>query len=152
MVGLTQTASEENVRVLLPAASEEVAYRAFDRGLLLVVPIDAKDYGAPWHFGVDRQPDLLYSARPLDVRQLGRGPGVHPEGGRDLPSRPKIASCLGAQPLGRPGAASLFTARVLRTDRTRPSVRQPPKVAEVHPEPVEVGNRPVCHILAPFLR
>ena len=85
--------------------------------------------------------NLLYSARPLDVRQLGRGPGVHPEGGRDLPSRPKIASCLGAQPLGRPGAASLFTARVLRTDRTRPSVRQPPKVTEVHPEPVEVGNR-----------
>src|SRR5262249_27753247 len=50
-----------HLRVLAPAAREEVADRALDRGLWVVVPVDAQDLVAP--SAGRRQPDVLDRAR-----------------------------------------------------------------------------------------
>jgi hypothetical protein len=57
--------------IAFPPVCEEVADRAFDRGVLLVVPIDAKDQETPSGMA-DRGPDLLDRAGPLDIGQQPR--------------------------------------------------------------------------------
>ena len=75
--------------VLAPAAGEEVADRAFDRGLRLAVPVDAQDGEAPGAGG--RHPDLLDGARALDVGHGEGLPGRDADGGRDLPALAQVA-------------------------------------------------------------
>ena len=129
-----------DVAALAPAVAEEVAERHFDGRRLLVVPVDAQDQSTP-PGGVDRQPDVLDRARPVD---LGERDGLvrrDVDAGRDLPALTELAGGIGAGAFGRHAAGALLAGGVLRADRARLRVGEPAEIPEMRAESVEAVHR-----------
>ena len=133
--GLTQTGQRGDLGVLAPAAGEEVADRAFDRGLGLAVPVDAQDGEAP---GAGRgQPDLLDGALALDIGHDEGLPGLD-RGRRARPSSPgRGRGPPWRRAVGGHAGLALLAGEVLRADGAGLGVRQAGEVAQAHAEAVE---------------
>ncbi len=128
--GIDADRKRRHLRELFPAAGEEIAGRAFDARLLLVVPVDAQDRMAPAS-ARQRHPDLLDRALTFDVGERERRAGLDDDIGRNLPALPEVAGlrCRGA--VGGHAALALLAGEILRADRARLRIRQARQIAEM---------------------
>src|SRR5262249_33830956 len=111
-----------------PTAREEVANRALDRRLRVVVPVHAQDLVAP--AAGRRQPDVLNRAGALDVGKHEGGAGRDRDRRRDLRTLAELARRARAGALDRPPAVAPVAGEVLGADRPRLGVSEPPDALE----------------------
>jgi len=133
--GVNAHGQRRNLGVLAPAHTEEVAHGAFDRRLLLAVPVEPQDALSP--VAGRRHPNLLDRAGALDLGQRERLAGRDVDGRRELPASTQVPGRGGVRTFGRHSAFALFAREVLRADRARLGVGQPRQVAQVHAQAAE---------------
>ena len=126
---------------LAPSAREEVADRALDRGLRIVVPVHAQDLVAP--AARRRQPDVLDRARAFDVGEHERLVRRDHDRRRDLPPLSELARRARTRALGGHSAAALLAGGVLGADRSRLGVGETPHVGEPDAQSVPSRRRVV---------
>lgn len=105
--------------VLIPAAGEKVADRAFDARRLAPVPVDAQDQEAPVAGG--RAPDMVDAAASLDVGERKGGMRLDGNTGIDLPALAEVAGAAALNAVFQLAhrALSLFSGKVFGADGAR---------------------------------
>ncbi len=124
-----------NLRIFLPSTGEKIPYRALNRGLFLMIPIDAQNLMAPVPGG--SHPNLLNSAGAINVGDLPAFSGCYHYSRRYLPALSEFASGAGAYTLRGHPAFPFAPAKVFGADRSTFCRRHPAKIAHIHTKPVE---------------
>ena len=118
-----------HLRVFTPTNSEEIADRAFHRGVISAIPIDAQDSETPATSG--RHPELLDRAGPVNIGDGEGLAGFDAHGWRDFPAFAQVAPGMGTGAFCRHAAFALGTIKVFRADGARFSRGQARQIAQV---------------------
>ena len=128
-----------DVAALAPSVRVKVAQRRFDRRRRFIIPMHANDEPAP-PGRMNRQPDVLNRARPLDVRHGDRFVRTDLDARTHLPALTEFTGGNGAGAIGRHAPLPSFASEIFRTDRTRFRVGKLPQIPEVIAESVEIAH------------